>query len=134
MIDRRTILKNSVAGGMAAALTPGSLLGSVTLEKSPSESVGYRKFQQLLGTRFMVVEKNGQLTQLELTSLLENPLDPRLEQFYLYFSNTVESSLAERSYSMHHPVIGDQNMFLQPLDQNSDGPHYRASFSLLKKA
>jgi hypothetical protein len=69
--------------------------------------------------------------QLKFTDLLKVPADPRLEQFHLYFTNTHPGSLKERSYLMHHAVLGDQHIFLQPLDQNSQGPHYRASFGLI---
>lgn len=131
MTNRRTFLKNSVAGGLVAILAPGPILGSVTLDKEAPIPTGQKQLEQLLGTHFMVIEEDGRLTRLELTSLLNNPVDPRLEQFYLYFTHTEVGNLEERSYHMHHPSLGDQHLFLQPLDQNSIGPHYRATFSLL---
>ena len=131
MNNRRAFLKNSVVGGLIATMTPGPILGSVTQDKATPISAGHKQLQQLLGTHFMVVEENGRLTRLELTDLLISSADPRLEQFYLYFTNSGINKLKEHSYDMHHPALGDQHVFLQPLDLNSSGPHYRATFSLL---
>ena len=129
MTNRRRFIKNSIASGLIAALTPGPLIGS--LSKAVPLSAGYIQLERLIGTHFMVIAQGGRLTQLEITGLLKGSADPCLEQFYLYLTSTSFSSLQERSYHMHHPALGDQHIFLQPLDQSSHGPHYRATFSLL---
>jgi len=130
MIDRRVFLLTGVAGA-ASSLLPTLSLAAPAIEKNTPEAVWYHQWQPLLGESFIVAESGRQLTQLKLSELREGTKAPRLDQFHLYFTNSSDVTLEERSYHLHHPVHGSHHLFLQPVIQSSGNPIYRTTFCLL---
>ena len=130
MIDRRVFLLTGVAGA-ASSLLPTLSLAALTIEKNVPEAACYHQWQPMLGENFVVEESGRQLTQLKLSELREGTKAPRLNQFHLYFTNTSDVTLEERSYHLHHAVHGSHYLFLQPVMQSSGNPVYRTTFCLL---
>src|SRR5690606_41994989 len=70
----------------------------------------------------------------ELTTLVDNTMDPSLEQFLLTFALPAGSNLADGTYRVTHPVLGDMALFLQGGRDDGVYQYYSAAFSHLRVA
>ena len=131
MTKRRTFMKASVASGILAILTTLKSIAALTTDKETDTLLGAKQLEKLVGSYFELQQENGNSVELKFSEFLANPVDHRLQQFYLYFQSDDRVRLEENSYRMFHPELGQQLFFLQPLDDTAQGSNFRASLSLI---
>jgi hypothetical protein len=92
-------------------------------------------FQAYQGETFRVWggEGLGQVVKLKLERLTQGPIDPKVEQFSLYFSGPKDYVLEESSYTFKHPDSGVFRLWLELFDNGSNAQQwYWVEFNLLK--
>ncbi len=65
---------------------------------------------------------------LEVASVTERPAAAG-HQFAIVFRGPREPLLAQRTYRVRHPVLGDFAIFVTPIGQTAQSTHYEACFS-----
>ena len=78
---------------------------------------------------FFVSEEPEALPQpLEVVSVAERPTTAG-RQFAIVFRGPREPLLAQRTYRVRHPGLGDFAIFVTPIAQTADATDYEACFS-----
>ncbi len=129
MINRRHFL---TAG--AASVFCSSLSSTVLASISSQAPVDPEK----LDSQFNVYQNGEFVTQLKLVALERSKIvDARLDQYVLNFEASMPVQMAEASYELIHPELGQLHLFLQPCgtfnSNEHDGLQYRACLSMFKR-
>lgn len=92
------------------------------------------EFAAQIGTDFKVHLQGGPECDLHLESAEEERKGKPgpTEQFSLLFRGPLEPFLPQASYSMQHPVLGDQDIFITALSKDPQGYVYQAAFNRLR--
>lgn len=123
MIERRSLLKGSMAALAVLSCSSGRLFGS----PHEAEAFSQARFEALKGTWFEV-EADGIRTRIQLVEIYPCVATPDLEQFSLVMRGTD----AEIKEGIHRVVPGDGAAFeihLRPAGELDRGPYFTASFS-----
>lgn len=85
-----------------------------------------------VGTVFRVVGGPFDSVELRLAELKDGRAAAGYEVFSLFFHGPVEPRLEQATYTMSHPVLGAQALFLVPIEARPDGIRYEALFNRRK--
>ena len=88
-------------------------------------------FVAQLHTRFQVTVAPGQTVELELIEVREGKSTPRQEIFVPTFLGPGQPYLPQYLYPFEHPVMGQFELFIVPIDQDERGFYYEAVFNRL---
>ena len=113
----------SMATGLAATALPARVLKAVSRPLPPSA-----RFESQVGSSFQFRSPKGAVTDLVLERFENKAASNGTTQFSLAFADSSKTPLAEETYDVHHPALGNFKMFIIPTGQ--DGT-YRADFNLL---
>jgi hypothetical protein len=91
-----------------------------------SELLTIGDFAPLLHTRFRAAQR--ETYDLELTEVTDRS-NGRLEQFSLIFTGPASPWLQQGVYTLVHPQMGEQELFLVPLGPDATHMRYEAAFS-----
>lgn len=86
-----------------------------------------------VGSTFEIRYPDGAVIALELIEATDLGSTERQEQFQLLFQGPPQPLLAQGTYGLTHPVLGDLVTFLVPNAQNADGFCYHAVYNRLIK-
>lgn len=88
-------------------------------------------FVPVTGTLFQLAIENGPAIPLELVEVAGNGLQGRArrEQFSLRFRGPATPALVQRIYRLEHATLGALEIFLVPIQKDSDGMIYEAVFT-----
>jgi uncharacterized protein DUF6916 len=97
-----------------------------------SEQLTYAGFTNNLQTKFHLKVGSDQNVELELTEVSELKLSPGQEQFAIVFRGPSETFLGQGTRSLSHERMGEFDLFLVPIKQDSQGFYYEAVFNRLR--
>lgn len=84
------------------------------------------QFDSLLGSRFAV---DGQADVLELIEVVRLPSpSSRTQPFSLVFTSRTHR-LAQATFQLAHPTLGELELFIVPIQPDARGPLYEAVFN-----
>jgi hypothetical protein len=93
-------------------------------------------FIGLVGQAFDVAADDGSCNELRLIQATEGgevggrgPEGQVRQQFSLVFLGSADPVLAQGTYRLSHPRLGDFELFLVPLGPSPEGMHYEAAFA-----
>lgn len=92
-------------------------------------------FRKHLGTKFRVMleTEGAPEVELELDEVAPFPTLPHsrsdVERFSLYFRGPGNLYLPQRTYTLAHEQMGEQEIFLVPVSRDEGGFRYEAVFS-----
>ncbi len=89
-------------------------------------------FQQNVGTKFEMEVEPGKTIGVELFEVKELQSDPRAEAFSLMFRAAPTELYRGLTYRVKHAVMGDFDLFVNPVACNQRGTIYEAVFNRLK--
>ncbi len=94
-----------------------------------SERLEKAHFAENLNTKFLLRTDDGNVLELELTSIREVKSEPHQEQFALVFSGPGSIYLPQRIYQLEHERMGELALFLVPIGKDEKGFIYEAAFN-----
>ena len=96
------------------------------------------EFRQNLNTQFRVVVDIPQVIELTLVAVESRPSDAHeeagMERFSVFFTSSLEFLLQQSMYRLAHPRMGEFDLFLVPIEQQSNGFRYEAVYNYYKSA
>ena len=96
------------------------------------EKLNAGAFAEHLHTRFSTQLGNTRV-ELELSSVVERELSPRLEAFSLVFRGPVSPYLPQKIHRLEHDKLGAFSIFLTAIEGDGDGISYEAVFNRVRK-
>jgi hypothetical protein len=118
---------NSMATGLAATALPSRLLKAVSRPLPPTASL-----ESQVGTSFQLRSATGVVSQVVLNRFENKASSNGTSQFSLAFAGSSDVRLAEGTYDVQHPALGNFRMFIIPMGSGGqDANSYRADFNLL---
>ena len=96
-------------------------------------SLTHEEFTKNANTEFRVVIDENTSVPLELVSVSELKLHPQQEEFALEFRGPLERFLAQGPYNLAHDQMGEFELFIVPIKQDSRGYYYEAIFNRLRE-
>ncbi|WP_282940362.1 hypothetical protein [Paenibacillus sp. RC67] len=87
-------------------------------------------FREAVNTNFIVV-LDGMEVSLQLKSIDELAIGPEIEQFSLQLTGPQAPFLPQQLYRLQHEKLGEHDLFMVPIGQDSDGFCYEIVFNLL---
>ena len=117
----------SIVTGLAATALPARVLKAVSRPLPPTA-----KFETQVGTSFQLRSATGAVSQVVLNRFENKASSNGTTQFSLAFAGSSDLHLAEGTYDVQHPALGNFRMFIIPMGSGGqDGNSYRADFNLL---
>ncbi len=90
------------------------------------------EFKRHLNTKFLIVFED-QPVELELVEVRpyrgNDPEETGMERFSAFFTGPLEVQLPQHTYSMQHPEMGVNDIFLVPVNSKGPGHRYEAVFN-----
>jgi hypothetical protein len=103
-----------------------------------SEWQSEEDFRQNLNTPFRVVVDAPKPIELTLVGVQSRPSESHeeagMERFSIFFKGSLEFLLQQAIYRLAHPRMGEFELFLVPIAQDSDGFRYEAVYNYYKPA
>ncbi len=94
------------------------------------------EFKQHLNTPFRVQVDAPKPIDLTLVGVVSRPSDASeeqgMERFSVYFSGSLEFLLPQDTYRLAHPQMGEFEVFLVAIAQESNGYRYEAVYNYYK--
>jgi len=94
------------------------------------------EFRQNLNTPFKVQVEAPIPIELTLVGVESRPSEPHeeqgMERFSVFFKSPLEVLLQQATYRLVHPQMGEFDVFLGPIAQESDGYRYEAVYNYYK--
>ena len=100
--------------------------------ETPLEKLNARVFAEHLRSKFRTQLGNTKV-ELELFSVDERDISPRLEAFCLLFQGPVSPRLPQQIYSVEHDQLGSFSLFLTAVAGDAEGISYEAVFNRYRK-
>ena len=97
-----------------------------------SEQLTYEAFIQSVNTMFQVEMGADRHVELELTDVSERKLTPRQEQFAIVFRGSSDAFLGQGTRLMTNERMGEFDLFLVPIRQDTQGFYYEAVFNRIR--
>jgi len=96
------------------------------------------EFRQNLNTKFRLVAETKTPVELTLVDVESRPSDAHeeagMERFSVFFKTPLEYLLQQAVYPLSHPQMGQFELFLVPIAQESDGYRYEAVYNYYKSS
>jgi len=90
------------------------------------EKLSRSDFADQLNTEFSTVLYPDIRVTLELIEVGAQRPSPKLDNYSLLFRGPAEFCLLQSSYPIEHPVIGNLDLFIVPVNEKPDGFRYEA--------
>jgi hypothetical protein len=94
------------------------------------------EFRQHLNTQFRVLADTPKPIDLTLVGVNSRPSDVHeeagMERFSVFFTSSLEFLLNQAIYRLSHPQMGEFDLFLVPIAQETDGFRYEAVYNYYK--
>jgi len=130
MPTRRDFIRNCSLAAATATLIPTSLLARNPASTGDGlTSPGLVQYKSQLNTTF-TIQTGGKVARLKLVEAQELPvtmptaLDARNERFSLLFRGPLAVALNQDTYSLVHPELGTQLIFIVPIRGKDAGQQY----------
>ena len=101
--------------------------------ETPLENLDARIFGQHVRSKFRT-QLGSTKVELELFSVDERDISPRLEAFCLLFHGPVSPRLPQQIYSVEHDKLGSFSLFLTAVAGDTEGISYEAVFNRYRKS
>ena len=96
------------------------------------------EFRQNLNTKFRVTLDSPKPIELTLVEVESRPSgadeETGMERFSVFFTSPLDVLLDQASYPLSHPRMGEFDLFLVPIAQESNGYRYEAVYNYYKSA
>lgn len=96
------------------------------------------EFKQNLNTQFRLLVDAPKPIDLTLVGVEPRPSEAHeeagMERFSVFFKGSLEFLLPQATYRLDHPQIGEFELFLVPIAQETDGFRYEAVYNYYKSA
>jgi hypothetical protein len=93
-------------------------------------------FLEHLNTKFRVKLESNEQVELELVEVAVRKIEPNeqagMERFSAFFYGPANFFLAQQTYELVHPGMGEMYIFLVPIGQDQRGIKYEAVFNRFK--
>ncbi|MGI8808142.1 MAG: DUF6916 family protein [Acidimicrobiales bacterium] len=86
-------------------------------------------FQEAINTPFTVLLDDARSVDFTLVDVVPSDTRPGWEAFSLLFSGPSPPAFWDGLYTLEHPRLGAQPMFLVAISTDGDGQHYEAVFN-----
>ena len=96
------------------------------------EKLNAGAFAEHVHTRFKTQLGEARI-ELELSSVTERELSPRLEAFSLLFRGPTQPHLPQKIYRLEHEKLGAFSIFLTAIEGDADSIWYEAVFNRVRK-
>jgi hypothetical protein len=97
---------------------------------------GAESFSEHLNTKFSVRVDSAEPVELELVDVVIRQSEPNeqagMERFSTFFYGPTNFFLPQQTYYLIHQEMGELQLFLVPITQDSRGFKYEAVFNLFK--
>lgn len=93
----------------------------------------HEAFTNNLQTRFLASVGSDQAVELELTQVSDLELSAKQEQFAIVFRGPSEAFLGQGTRLLTHELMGEFDLFLVPIRQDSQGFYYEAVFNRIRE-
>jgi hypothetical protein len=97
---------------------------------------GAESFSEHLNTKFSVRVDSAEPVELELVDVVIRQSEPNeqagMERFSTFFYGPTNFFLPQQTYDLIHQEMGELQLFLVPITQDSRGFKYEAVFNLFK--
>ena len=97
---------------------------------------GPESFSEHLNTKFSAKVDSAEPVELELVDVVVRKSAPDeqagMERFSLFFYGPASVFLPQQTYELVHPELGELQIFLVPLGQDTRGITYEAVFNRFK--
>lgn len=97
-------------------------------------SLTHETFTRHANSRFQVQVDAATRTELELTEISELKLSPGQEEFTIVFRGPNELFLGQGLRRFEHDQMGQFDLFIVPISQDSLGYQYEAVFNRFRQA
>ena len=101
---------------------------SLTRNNAAMAQMHAATFKPLEQSTFRIQGKSGS-TPLKLMQVSEHPMEANMEQFSLAFEGSRQTPLAQGTYRLKHPQLGQMDLFLVPAAPGNRSQSYNATFS-----
>jgi len=96
-------------------------------------SLTHDAFSQNANTKFQVQVDENSPVELELTNVSELKVYPQQEEFTLTFRGPLSQFLDQGVRPFKHEQMGEFEMFIVPIQQDSNGFYYEAVFNRIRE-
>jgi hypothetical protein len=97
---------------------------------------GAESFSEHLNTKFGVKVDSAEPVELELVDLVVRKSEPNeqagMERFSMFFYGPAGFFLPQQTYDLVHSEMGEMQLFLVPIGQDTRGIKYEAVFNRFK--
>ncbi|MGI8917730.1 MAG: DUF6916 family protein [Pyrinomonadaceae bacterium] len=93
----------------------------------------HETFLKYLNTKFHISLDDSNTLETELIKVGEHQLSPHQERFSIIFQGPLVPRLSQGTYSVNHDGMGAFNLFIVPIEQDSQSVRYEAVFNRLIK-
>ena len=101
-----------------------------------SEFQTQAEFEANLNTAFLLKIDSGSPIELKLIAVQPHQSEvherPDMERFSVFFVGPEDFLLPQNIYALKHDKMGEFDLFLVPIDKQSDGYHYEAIYNYYK--
>jgi|ERR1041385_8372629 hypothetical protein len=91
------------------------------------------EFSQHVNTRFQVQIDDGTTIEMELAEISELKVHPNQEEFAIVFRGPSNAFLQQGIRSVTHEQMGQFELFLVPIQQDTQGFYYEAVFNRVRE-
>jgi len=100
--------------------------------ETPLDKLNAKAFAEHLHSNFHT-QAGGAKVSLELFSVEEREISPRIELFFLTFHGPVQPRLAQQIYLLEHEKLGEFSIFLTAVAGDAEGISYESVFNRMRK-
>jgi hypothetical protein len=90
------------------------------------DKLGAADYLKEMNTKFQIAET---AFEIELIEVSERNIAPKQEMFSLLFAGGKDSFLPQQIYRLRHANLGDGDLFLVPIKEETERFIYEASFN-----
>jgi hypothetical protein len=94
-----------------------------------TEEFTLEMFREHLNSKFRMHYDASNVADVELIQVTDLSPNRRLLQFSVLFLAPSDTPIAQRTYRLTHPHLGELDLFLVPIAKDDRGVHYEAVFN-----
>jgi hypothetical protein len=96
-------------------------------------SMTHSSFAPHLNSKFQVSNAEEETIEVELVETFELTDAPTQERFSLIFRGALDLILNQGTYRFKHEQLGELELFIVPIRQDTEGRFYEAAFNRTRK-